>query len=103
VDTFVKLLDNYLGDIPLFTTAPSSTIRRQLDTEGTKLWNACTQLMAISADSCVPKLLSKGLTTSQFASSAAILIITVKAFAFAMLDCATSAQKQGIESTCVNE
>ncbi|KAH1466955.1 hypothetical protein KXX13_000526 [Aspergillus fumigatus] len=78
VDTFVKLLDNYLGDIPLFTTAPSSTIRRQLDTEGTKLWNACTQLMAISADSCVPKLLSK-----------------VKAFAFAMLDCATSAQKQG--------
>jgi hypothetical protein len=71
-DTSVELLDNYLDEIPLFTVAPSSTNRRQLDTEGTKLWNKCTQLMAISADSSELKLISKGLTPSQRASSAAI-------------------------------
>ncbi|PKX99034.1 uncharacterized protein P174DRAFT_447590 [Aspergillus novofumigatus IBT 16806] len=77
-DTSIELLDNYLGDIPSFTAAPSSTIRRQLDTEGTKLWNTCTQLMAISADNSKLRLLSK-----------------VKALAFAMLDCAASAHNQG--------
>ncbi|KAF7117796.1 hypothetical protein CNMCM5793_006998 [Aspergillus hiratsukae] len=94
-DTSVGLLDNYSDEIPLFTVAPSSTFRRQLDTEGTKLWNTCTQLMAISADSSELKLMSKGLTSSQCASSATILTIAVKALAFEMLDCATSAHNQG--------
>ncbi|GFF91006.1 hypothetical protein IFM47457_08688 [Aspergillus lentulus] len=77
-ETLVKLLDNCLGDIPLFTAALSSTIRQQMGSEGTKLWNTCTQLMAISADTCELRLLSK-----------------VKTLAFAMLDCATSAHIQG--------
>ncbi|RHZ64464.1 SPO22/ZIP4 family meiosis protein [Aspergillus thermomutatus] len=94
-DTSVELLNNYLGEIPLFIVAPSSTIRRQLDTEGTKLWNTCTQLIAISADNSELKLMSKGLKSSQLASSAEILTIAVKALAFAMIDCATSAHNQG--------
>ncbi|GFF49208.1 hypothetical protein IFM46972_08746 [Aspergillus udagawae] len=97
-DTSVELLDNYLGDMPFFPTAPSSTLRRRLDTEGTKLWNTCTQLMATSAsaDSSALRLLSKGLTTSQLASAAAVLTIAVKALAFAMLDCATSTHSQAL-------
>ncbi|RLL95832.1 hypothetical protein CFD26_104501 [Aspergillus turcosus] len=93
-DTSVELLDNYLDEIPLFTVAPSSTFRRQLDTEGTKLWNTCTQLMAVSADSSELKLMSKGLTSSQYASFTKVLTIAVKALAFAMLDYATSAHNQ---------
>ncbi|KAL3469881.1 meiosis protein SPO22/ZIP4 like-domain-containing protein [Aspergillus californicus] len=64
-------LEKYLDRLPFLPDAASTSIRRQLDNEGTKLWNVCVQ---------------RGRTIDNHDGS--ILLCKAKALAYAMLDAA---------------
>ncbi|PWY89398.1 hypothetical protein BO94DRAFT_555764 [Aspergillus sclerotioniger CBS 115572] len=80
-DEIRNQLDQKLEYLSLLTASPSPLIRRQLDQEGTKLWNTCMQLMTIHREKEQLVLLCK--------------VCTVKAFAFAMLEYAAPNNGQG--------
>ncbi|OJJ32366.1 hypothetical protein ASPWEDRAFT_175647 [Aspergillus wentii DTO 134E9] len=66
----LAILDKHLDNLPLLKTNITALTRRQLDSEGTRLWNISTKLMATRGE-----------------GNESVWLAKAKALAFAMMDC----------------
>ncbi|XHG02179.1 hypothetical protein AWENTII_005536 [Aspergillus wentii] len=58
----LAILDKHLDNLPLLKTNITALTRRQLDSEGTRLWNISTKLMATRGEGNESVWLAKGMT-----------------------------------------
>lgn len=62
-DDTLRTLDTHLNQLPLPRAALSVSTRRQLDTNGTELWNTCMQVTVTCMESVVLGLLARGVSS----------------------------------------